>query len=215
MFERSVFINCPFDDQFRPVLNAILFCVTRAGFAPRLATERADNADNRLEPICTLMRGSRFSIHDMSRCEALRKGEIARLNMPFELGVDNGYRSSGNASFATKRFLVLDEKPYRLQKALSDVNGWDPSAHEGNPENAMKLVAKWLNQEAGANLPGGGVLFGQSLDYEEWKYGQPEHAPADVDGFSPFETIKALQLWNKLGHPADPKIRQVPNVPNL
>ena len=127
--------------------------------------------------------------------------------MPFELGVDFGYRSSGDQRFATKRFLVLDEKPYRLQKALSDINGWDPCAHEGVAEKAMKLVGKWLNQAAGAKLAGGDVLFGQSLVFDEWKYGQPDHAPADVDGFSPFETIKALQLWNELGHPADPKIR--------
>lgn len=161
------------------------------------------------------MRESRFSIHDMSRCEASRKGEISRLNMPFELGIDFGYRSSGNLQFATKSFLVLDEKPYRLQKALSDINGWDPSAHEGNAEKAMKLVGKWLNHEAGANLPGGERLFGESLVYEEWKYGQPDQARGDIDGFSPSETIVAMKLWNELGRPTDPNVRQAPHVPDL
>ncbi len=206
-FERNVFINCPFDDRYRPILDGILFCVIRAGLNPRLATEVADAGDNRLERICRLMRESRYSIHDLSRCQANRKGEIARLNMPFELGIDQGYRTSGDARFLTKRFLVLDEVPYRLQRAISDINGWDPSPHEGKQERAVKLVRNWLHQEAGADLPGGDVLLGQKLVFDEWKYGQPDHARADVDAFSPFQLIGSMRRWLELGCPDDPAVR--------
>ena len=127
------------------------------------------------------MRESRFSVHDLSRCQAVLAGEIARLNMPFELGIDYGLRTSGIGSLATKCFLVLDEEQHRLRQALSDINGWDPSAHRGNPEVAMKVVRSWLVQQAGVNLPGGEVLYGASLVFDEWKYGQPDHARADVD----------------------------------
>lgn len=206
-FARSVFVNCPFDDRYRPILDGILFCVVRAGLIPRLATEVADAGDNRLDRICRLMRESRFSIHDLSRCQAIRKGELSRLNMPFELGIDQGYRTSGSAQFAAKRFLVLDEVPYRLQRAISDINGWDPSAHEGKEEKAIRLVRNWLHQEADANLPGGEVLLGQKLIFDEWKYGQPDHAQADVDAFSPFQLIGSMQRWCELGFPDDPLVR--------
>jgi hypothetical protein len=207
VFEQNVFINCPFDPTYLPLLNSILFCVIRSGLRPRLTTERADAGENRLSKICLLMRESRFSIHDLSRCEATAAGEISRMNMPFELGIDHGYRTSGDAAYATKRFLVLDERPYRLQRAISDINGWDPMAHEGKAQTALGIVRRWLNQEAGTDLPGGQVLFGQSLIFDEWKYAQPDHARADVDAYAPFELIKAMTRWNELGCPNDPAIR--------
>jgi hypothetical protein len=85
-FERSVFVNCPFDEAFAPLLQAIAFCVTDLGYYPRLAPENADNAANRLDRIIKLIRGSKYGIHDLSRCKSAVVGEYARLNMPFELG---------------------------------------------------------------------------------------------------------------------------------
>ena len=87
-FERSVFINCPFDKDFAPLLQAILFCVVVMGFEPRLASERNDSGETRLDKIRSIIEGSKYSIHDLSRCQAKRKGEMFRLNMPFELGID-------------------------------------------------------------------------------------------------------------------------------
>jgi hypothetical protein len=207
LFERNVFINCPFDPEYRPLLSSILFCVVRAGLEPRLATENADSGNNRLERICQLMRQSRYSVHDLSRCQAIRRGEIARLNMPFELGLDYGYRTCGDPQLATKRFLVLDEKPFRLKQALSDINGWDPVAHEGVASVALNAARDWLVQVAKALLPGGEVTYGESLIFEEWKYGQPDHARSDVDRYSSNEMVAALKQWNSLGRPEDPAIR--------
>jgi hypothetical protein len=207
VFDRNVLINCPFEAQYRPVLDSLLFCVTRAGMTPKLATDRADAGESRLEKICGLMKESRFSVHDLSRCQATKKGEISRLNMPFELGIDYGYRNCGNPGLATKRFLVMDEKPHRLRQALSDINGWDPTAHEGNAEKALKELRNWLNQEAGTSLPGGDILFGESLIFAERKLGQPDHARADVDTYSPFELTRAMLRWNDLGRPENPMTR--------
>ena len=202
-FENSVFINCPFDAKFRPILNAIVFCVLRAGLEPRLALERADGGENRLEKIIGLMRESRFSIHDLSRCEAVRKGEIARLNMPFELGIDYGLRLAGPA-LHNKSFLILDEKPHRLKQAISDIAGWDTVAHEGTADKALKETRTWLVQEAAADLPGATVLFSEQLQFEEWKYGTPDQARADVDAWSLPERITAQRRWNQLGRPGNP-----------
>lgn len=94
-FDRSVFINCPFDEEFAPILQAISFCVVFLGFHPRLAPENADNAATRLDRILEIVRTSKYGIHDLSRCRASVEGEFSRMNMPFELGLDHACRKFG------------------------------------------------------------------------------------------------------------------------
>jgi len=48
-FEKCVFINCPFDKDFEPILYAIMFTVVFMGLTPRLASETNDSEDTRLE----------------------------------------------------------------------------------------------------------------------------------------------------------------------
>ena len=38
----SVFINCPFDPDFQPIFDAVVFAVLRSGFTPRCALETDD-----------------------------------------------------------------------------------------------------------------------------------------------------------------------------
>lgn len=94
-FGSNVFVNCPFDDEYAPILQAILFCLVRFGLNPRIATERSDSGETRIEKILELVESSRFSIHDLSRCQAQATEEFYRLNMPFELGIDFGCRRFG------------------------------------------------------------------------------------------------------------------------
>lgn len=122
-FDKNVFINCPLDEEYEPLLQAILFCLIRFGFKPRIATERKDSAETRLEKIKELIRESRYSIHDLSRCQSSGQGEHHRMNMPFELGLDFGCRSFGGSPFDQKKILVLEEQQYRYQIALSDLAG--------------------------------------------------------------------------------------------
>lgn len=69
-FERAVFVNCPFDDDYAPLLEAALFCIVSFGFSPRLANERLEAGENRLDKIIEMIRESKYSIHDLSRCKA-------------------------------------------------------------------------------------------------------------------------------------------------
>ena len=36
-FEASVFVNCPFDDAYKPMFEAIVFAVFDCGYRPRCA----------------------------------------------------------------------------------------------------------------------------------------------------------------------------------
>ena len=195
-FERNVFINCPFDKDYQPILRPILFCVIRAGLVPRLATERQDGGESRLDKICTLIRDSKYSIHDLSRCQAIKRGEISRMNMPFELGIDYGLRRMGTTTMRTKCFLVMDEQPFRLKQAMSDINGWDTQAHAGDPQNALSNVRNWLCLEAASTLPGGETLYSQYLHFEEWKYARPDHTRADIESYKDFELISEMRKWD-------------------
>ena len=90
-YDRRVFINCPFDNDYLPLLQAIAFAVIDCGFSPRLAIQEV-NGRLRLEKMIDLMRASRLSIHDISRLPAA-PGELPRFNMPFECGVSGPIQS--------------------------------------------------------------------------------------------------------------------------
>ena len=98
-YDRNVFINCPFDDAYAPIFEAIVFAVHDAGFRPKCARERLDSSEVRLQKILSLISESRFSIHDLSRTELDDSNQLPRFNMPFELG-NKSTRSADNNSLA-------------------------------------------------------------------------------------------------------------------
>ncbi|OQB41238.1 MAG: hypothetical protein BWY06_00925 [Candidatus Latescibacteria bacterium ADurb.Bin168] len=148
-FERNVFINCPFDEDYFPLLRPLLFTVIFSGFIPRIASERFDSFENRLNKIGALIRESRYSIHDLSRIKAKEAGEFARMNMPFELGMDLGARLFGSRSLNSKKCLILESSRYDFMKALSDLSGVDIKSHRNEPEDVVRAVRDWLVETAG------------------------------------------------------------------
>src|SRR6186997_348579 len=85
--ETSVFLNCPFDEMYEDLRDAIVFSAMCCGFIPRIANESGAVAIPRIERICTALHGSFYSIHDLSRCEGEGDQNLARFNMPLELGI--------------------------------------------------------------------------------------------------------------------------------
>ncbi|MFC7333512.1 hypothetical protein [Rhodocista pekingensis] len=165
-FETSVFINCPFDDEYLPLLRPILFCVVDLGLVPRIALESLDSGEARIAKIVRLIRESRFGIHDLSRLKARRKGEFFRLNMPFELGLDVGSRLFGPPEFCVKRCLILEAERYRFQAAISDLSNSDIAVHRNEPELALTEVRNWLVGVAGLRqVPGPAALFGRFNEF--------------------------------------------------
>jgi len=158
-FESSVFINCPFDSAYVPLLRAMLFTVVRCGLTPRIATERADSGEVRYRKIVELQKACKYSIHDLSRMDSGGRRTLARYNMPFELGLDFGLRESGVAPWRDKRCLVLDTDRYRYQRALSDLAGHDIKAHGDEPEKLVRQTRDWLVESGMATLPHGALLW--------------------------------------------------------
>ena len=148
-FERSVFINCPFDKDYWNLFRPMVFTTLRLGCNPRYSLERADSSEARIGKITTIIGQCKFGIHDLSRCQAKQEGEFFRLNMPLELGLDLGAKTYGSKKLKQKKILILEEEKYRFQTAISDISNSDIMAHAKDPDQLVRIVRNWLVQEAG------------------------------------------------------------------
>lgn len=144
-FDKNVFINCPYDDEYLPLLKALIFTIKACGFYPRIALERFNSAEVRLQKIKQLIEESCFSVHDLSRIKAVNAGDYFRLNMALELGMDIGCRDyHPEPIFRTKKLLVLESERYSVQRGLSDMSFGDCKTHEGSEEKLIKCVRDWF-----------------------------------------------------------------------
>src|SRR5436190_12787360 len=112
MRERSVFINCPFDKNYKPFLHRIIFAVIDCGFKARSAIETYDSGATRFNRILKLIQDTKYSVHDISRVELDKHNKLPRFNMPFELGLCMGAKNFGK-NYAQNDILVLDGHRYR------------------------------------------------------------------------------------------------------
>lgn len=198
-YELNVFINCPFDDEYYALLRPLLFTIVYLGYNPRIASERSDSGENRIDKIGELIRASKYSIHDLSRLKSLRAKEFYRLNMPFELGIEYGTRLFGPPFMRDKRYLILGEEPYDFKKALSDSSGVDIKAHGNKPEDIVRTVRDWFVETVGLRgLETGTVIWWNFTDfttafYEAMKErGSPER---DIDQMPIPEYVDHIREW--------------------
>ena len=156
-YNDNVFINCPFDKQYKSIFNAIVFAIHDAGFIARCSLEIIDSGQTRLEKIVSIIAECKYGIHDISRTEISRKAKLPRFNMPFECGLFWGSSKYGGKD---KRILVLDSEEYRYRASLSDIAGQDIQVHNNDPRTAIDKVRSWLNVGSGRKtIPGGKVIW--------------------------------------------------------
>lgn len=148
-FEKNVFINCPFDSEYYSLLRPLLFTIAYLGFNARIALETSDSGQTRIDKICELVRTSKYSVHDLSRLKATKKGEFYRLNMPFELGIDYGSRRFAANRLRMKRSLILEEGAYDYRRALSDISGLDIKNHGNDPIKLVQAIRNWFVETVG------------------------------------------------------------------
>ncbi len=147
-YERNVFINCPFDDAYTPIFEAIVFTIQACGFRAMCARSRLNSGEVRLQKIIEIIGDCQYSIHDLSRTELDRTSALPRFNMPLELGIDIGCRAYGSGH-QHKSFLIFDRDRFRFQAYVSDIAGQDIVNHENDPDRAIARVRDWLRIETG------------------------------------------------------------------
>jgi hypothetical protein len=190
----NVFVNAPFDDDYAPLFDALIFTIYACGYRARCALEENDSGDIRLDKLVQLMRVSPRSIHDLSRVE-LGANELPRFNMPFELGMALWAKRFGGRSRRNDRIKIMVAEPYRLPAYLSDLGGNDPDAHGSDPDRLIRIVRNFL-----AETPSGGPLPGPAKLAETFARfsaelpalaREIEHEPQEIGGFKSYPTF----LW--------------------
>lgn len=180
------------------MLGAMVFCVVRFGLRPRLASERLEAGEHRLDKIIGMLKGCKYSIHDLSRSYSIGEGEALRMNMPFEYGLDYGLRCSGESELADKRFLVFERMRFDLKRALSDTAGHDVFPHEDNLAKLVKLVRDFFRVEAGMNLAGPKALVNEYATCQGWiveKMIEQGHSEEEALDLPMAEFIDAIGEW--------------------
>jgi hypothetical protein len=197
-FERSVFINCPFDAAYLPLLRPLLFTVIYLGLKPRIALEAIDSGQARLDKIVRLIGASQFAIHDLSRIESSKVGEAFRLNMPFELGIDFGCRQFGRGRLRDKRTLVLASDPHRYKAAISDLAGMDVESHSDEPYRVIGSVRNWLKNACLAQAPGAARVSSAFTDFMARNYDEliaRGFSSDDVETLPVPELVEYMERW--------------------
>lgn len=179
-FSRNVFVNCPFDSEYLPLLRPLLFTIIYLGFLPRIASERSDSGEHRIDKICALIRACQYSIHDLSRVRASQIGEFSRMNMPFELGIEYGSRRFGARPLTRKKSLVLEKDQHEFQKALSDLSGIDIKHHNNEPAEVVRAVRNWFIETVGLS----GVHSATRIWYRFADFASDFYDTRAADGYS-------------------------------
>jgi hypothetical protein len=141
---KSVFINCPFDREFAPLFDAIVFATVCCGFLPRSALESGTVAEPRMERITRAVFASKYSIHDLSRCKGEGDQHLARFNMPLELGIAMALRYAQTRKTHKHDWLLLVPRGHVYARFISDLAGFDPFAYDGTVTSLAPKVMAWL-----------------------------------------------------------------------
>lgn len=196
-FEKNVFVNCPFDDDYRQLLIGIVFTILYFGYKPRLSLERADSGETRIDKILSLIKQSKFGIHDLSRIVSSDSDEHYRMNMPFELGIDYGCQKLKGGKWSSKKILVLEKERYRFQKAISDLSGSDIKNHDDDVTKAICAVRNWFVTEELKRGDSGQKVWDKFNGFQAYLYDEvvENDGHKSIDDVEIPEIIHHMENW--------------------
>lgn len=199
-FKKNVFVNCPFDDDYRQLLIAIIFTVMYLGYKPRLSLERADSGETRINKILGLITESKFGIHDLSRIVSTKENEHYRMNMPFELGIDYGCQKLKGGIWSQKKILILEKERYRFQKAISDLSGSDIKNHNDEAVKAVYAVRDWFVTEELKRGDSGLKIWDNYNEFQAYLYDEvvEKDGHKSTDDVQITEVMYHIEEWFKV-----------------
>ncbi len=194
--ENNAFINCPFDNLYFPLLKPLLLTIIYIDLIPKIS-ETSDSGEARINHIVNLMSISKYSIHDLSRVEKIKKNDYPRFNMPFECGIDFGLKMSNIDSLNEKKFLILEREQFRYKSIISDISGNDIKAHKNDPEQMIKALRDWFKITL-PKIPRYKVIW---LSYAEFEYDFEQilssegYDPKDINSLTFTDIIENMTTW--------------------
>ena len=141
---KDFFINCPFDDAYKPIFQAIIFAVCDLGFVARCSLELDDASVVRLDKIMGIISQCSYGNYDISSVNLSAGTNLPRFNMPLALGLFLACKRFGGKAQQRKACLILDRNPYRYRASISDISGQDIHLHQGKANEAIVEVKNWL-----------------------------------------------------------------------
>jgi hypothetical protein len=138
---RRVFLNIPFDSAYEPIFIGLFAALVHLGKRPVTVLQLGGGVAPRLDRLLEQIRSSAFSVHDLSRVQLSGRGcgAVPRFNMPFELGLAVAVARLDRIQSA-HTCALLEARPFRLQRSLSDMNGFDPIIHNGTRAGAVRSM---------------------------------------------------------------------------
>ena len=139
----TAFINVPYDKKYEELYLAFIAGLSGFGLIPHTTAE-ISGSERRLDRIFRMIRGCRYSFHDLSRVELDRRPPpTPRFNMPFELGLAVAWAKSGKRKH---EWFVFEAQRHRIKKSLSDIDGTDPHIHEAKARRLLLALANALTR---------------------------------------------------------------------
>lgn len=193
----GVFLNCPFDDAYVPLLSAMIFTTVTCGFQPRSALEDDGAGLMRFDRLCSLVRSCDIGIHDLSRTESSTEG-LPRFNMPLELGLFLGARAFGGPRQKQKATLLLVKDHHTMGRYLSDLASVDPVADGGTPHGAVEAVRGFFQRTLVASgsarrLPGAVAIHARFVAFQK---ALPKMAKAGGFASNALDPLKSYVDYN-------------------
>ena len=196
-YRDNVFINCPFDLSYRPMFRAIVFTIHACGFTARCAQEEDNTGDIRIQKIIRIIDECHYGIHDISKADLDAGTQLARFNMPLELGIFIGAHHFAPASHynRNKKFMVMDLEQYRYDKFISDIKGQDIKSHDGKEQKVIQNVRDFLAISSKAKLPGSAYWISRYALFNEALPTLCEQFQWQVDDLTFIEYVNCVTTW--------------------
>lgn len=168
---QQVFLNYPFDQGFQQFADAMAFGVVAAGLLPLCALDFTHPDTLRLTKLVEAIGCSGYSIHDLSRAHGEGPENLARMNMPVEMGM--ALFHALDSQYGNHRCAFVVPTPHSYQKFASDIAGLDPMVYHASEDILVGLVYEWLTR----------VVPRQTLSL------QPRRTV--IDAFAEFKMVRA------------------------
>lgn len=138
-----VFINCPFDEGYEPLFDALVFVAVAFNFAPTTSYADGDPGVARIERLRRLLRDAPYSLHDLSRCTGEGEMNTARMNMPLELGMAIMRQHLGEAvpELTPHHWAAFVPEGHLADAFISDLAGFDLLEYGGD-DDVAGLIAQ-------------------------------------------------------------------------
>ncbi len=151
--QKNVFIDCPYDEEYLPLLKAVIFTVKACGFQPKIILEHFASVEDRTKKINQLIEESQYCIHDLSKIGATKFGKNQDLRLSGKLIEEIAFHEYySRIKSQKKNILVLGKDRSSIGVELLSNLADAFRIHGGNQEEIIKCIRDWFYQSGAKRI---------------------------------------------------------------